>query len=47
MPERVHFSEAIEPLVRFIEETPPGEIVDRTLDKLRAGVPTQTMFASK
>ena len=46
MPERVHFSEAIEPLVRFIEETPPGEIVDRTLDKLRAGVPTQTMLTA-
>jgi hypothetical protein len=46
MPERVHFSEAIEPLVRFIEETPPSEILDRTLDKLRAGVPTKTMLTA-
>jgi len=46
MPERVHFSDAIEPLVRFIEETPPAEILDRTLDKLRAGVPTKTMLTA-
>lgn len=39
MPERVRFSDTIEPLVRFIEETPRDEILDRTLDKLRAGVP--------
>ncbi|MDR3532987.1 MAG: hypothetical protein P4L90_20820 [Rhodopila sp.] len=46
MPNRVQFSEAIEPLVQFIEETPPPEILDRTLDKLRAGVPTQTMLTA-
>jgi hypothetical protein len=46
MPTRVQFSEAIEPLVRFIEETPPEEILDRTLDKLRAGVSTQTMLTA-
>ena len=46
MPERVQFSEAIEPLVQFIEQTPPSEILDRTLDKLRAGVPTQTMLTA-
>ena len=33
-------------LVQFIEETPPAEILDRTLDKLRAGVPTQTMLTA-
>ena len=43
-PQPVQFSDAIEPLVQFIEETPPGEIVDRTLDKLRAGVPTKAML---
>src|SRR6476619_3073906 len=43
-PQRVQFSETIEPLVQFIEDTPPGEILDRTLDKLRVGVPTETML---
>src|SRR5271166_6165071 len=46
MPQRVQYSDAIEPLVQFIEDTPPGEILDRTLDKLRAGVPTQTMLTA-
>jgi hypothetical protein len=46
MPGRVQYSETIEPLVQFIEETPAGEIVDRTLAKLRAGVPIQTMLAA-
>ena len=46
MPQRVQFPDAIEPLVQFIEETPPGEIVDRALDKLRAGVPIQTMLTA-
>ena len=46
MPQRVQYSEAIEPLVQFIEETPPNEILDRTLEKLRAGVPTQTMLTA-
>ena len=43
-PQRVQYSASIEPLVQFIEDTPPGEILDRTLDKLRAGVPTETML---
>ncbi len=46
MPNRVQYSDAIEPLVQFIEETPPAEILDLTLDKLRAGVPTQTMLTA-
>ena len=46
MPGRVQYSATIEPLVQFIEETPAGEIVDRTLAKLRAGVPIQTMLAA-
>jgi len=46
MPNRVQFAEAIEPLVQFIEETPPAEILDRTLEKLRAGTPTQTMLTA-
>ncbi|HVC61345.1 MAG TPA: hypothetical protein VND19_13400 [Acetobacteraceae bacterium] len=44
MPERVRFADDIEPLVQFIEETPRSEILDRTLEKLRAGVSTQTML---
>jgi hypothetical protein len=46
MPARIQFSDAIEPVVQFIEDTPPGEILERTLDKLRAGVPTQTMLTA-
>jgi hypothetical protein len=46
MPNRVQYSDSIEPLVQFIEETPPAEILDRALDKLRAGVPTQTMLTA-
>src|SRR5438309_11798314 len=46
MPQRVQYSAAIEPLVQFIEETPPAEIVDRTLEKLRAGVPTGEMLTA-
>ena len=46
MPQRIQYPDAIEPLVQFIEETPPSEIVDRTLEKLRAGVSTQTMLTA-
>src|SRR5487761_1508596 len=46
MPKRIQYSDAIEPLVQFIEDTPPDEILDRTLDKLRSGVPTQTMLTA-
>ena len=46
MPNRVQYADAIEPLVQFIEDTPPAEILDRALEKLRAGVPTQTMLTA-
>src|SRR6516165_12245239 len=46
MPSRVVYPDTIEPLVQFIEDTPPAEIVDRTLEKLRAGVPTRTMLTA-
>ncbi len=46
MLQRVQFADDIEPLVRFIEETPPAEIADRTLEKLRAGVPIKTMMTA-
>jgi hypothetical protein len=45
-PQRIRFSDAIEPLVQFIEDTPPSEILNRTLDKLRGGVPPQTMLTA-
>jgi len=45
-PQRVQYPETIEPLVQFIEETPPEAILDRTLEKLRAGVSTQTMLTA-
>src|SRR5215217_1720447 len=44
LPQRVRYPESIEPLVQFIEETPPSEILDRTLEKLRSGVPTGMML---
>ena len=43
---RVQYPATIEPLVQFIEETPPGEILDRTLEKLRAGVSVETMLTA-
>jgi hypothetical protein len=46
MPQRVTYDDAIEPLVQFIEDTPPTEIIDRTLEKLREGVPTSTMLTA-
>src|SRR5215467_7248819 len=46
MPQRVQYPDTIDPLVQFIEDTPPAEILDRTLDKLRAGVSTQTMLTA-
>ena len=46
MPQRIQYPDAIEPLVQFIEETPPGEILDRALEKLRAGVSPQTMLTA-
>jgi hypothetical protein len=42
--QRVQFADTIEPLVQFIEETPRDEIIDRTLEKLREGVSTETML---
>ena len=49
MPKRIEFDANIEPLVQFIEETSPDEIVDRALEKLRAGflrdtVPAPTVY---
>jgi hypothetical protein len=46
MHKRVQYPETIEPLVQFIEETAPAEILDRTLEKLRGGVAPQTMLTA-
>ena len=46
LPQRVAYPAAIEPLVQFIEDTPPSEIVDSALDKLRAGVAPETMLTA-
>ena len=46
MPTPVRYAETIEPLVQFIEETPRDEILDRTLEKLRAGVSIKTMLTA-
>ena len=44
MPKRVQFADEIEPLVQFIEDTDPSEIVPGTLARLRAGVPPQQYY---
>ena len=46
MQQRIQYSAALEPLVQFIEDTPPAEILDRTLAKLRAGVSMTTMLTA-
>ena len=46
IPQRVQYPAAIEPLVQFIEDTPPAEIIDRTLEKLREGTPIDTMLTA-
>ena len=43
---RVQYPADIEPLVQFIEDTEPEQILDRTLEKLRAGVPIRTMLTA-
>jgi hypothetical protein len=46
MHQRVQYPESIEPLVQFIEQTPPDEILDRTLEKLRGGIEPRTMLTA-
>jgi hypothetical protein len=46
MHRRVQYADEIEPLVQFIEETPPSEIIEQALGKLRAGVPIKTMLTA-
>lgn len=46
MHRRVQFSDDIEPLVQFVEETDPSDIVDHTLAKLRDGVTARTMLTA-
>ena len=46
MHQRVQYPESIEPLVQFVEETAPAEILDRTLEKLRGGVAPRTMLTA-
>src|SRR3954470_962260 len=46
VPQRVQYPAAIEPLVQFIEDTPPAEILDAALEKLRAGTPIQEMLTA-
>src|SRR3954467_4267508 len=46
VPQRVQYPADIEPLVQFIEDTPPAEILDRALEKLREGTPIQEMLTA-
>jgi hypothetical protein len=43
---RVQFPAEIEPLVQFIEDTEPREIVDHPLAKLRDGVPMRNLLTA-
>src|SRR6059036_2110220 len=40
----VAYPESIEPLVRFVEETPPEHIVARTHDRLAGGTPVKDVL---
>jgi len=46
IPTRVQYPADIEPLVQFIEDTPPMDIIDETLQKLRGGTPLDTMLTA-
>src|SRR4029450_5165737 len=46
MHRRVQFADDIEPLVQFIEETAPGEIIEQTLENLQGGVPIKAMLTA-
>src|SRR3984885_7611767 len=46
MYQRIQYPDAIEPLVQFIETTPRDQIIDRTLEKLRAGTSPQTLLTA-
>jgi hypothetical protein len=46
MAQRIQYPDSIEPLVQFIEDTPRDQILDRTLEKLRGGVPIKTMLTA-
>ena len=45
-PQYMTYPESIEPLVQFIEDTPPAEILDAALAKLREGTPIQEMLTA-
>jgi hypothetical protein len=44
--QRIQYSAALEPLVQMIEDTPPTEILERTMEKLRGGVSMTTMLTA-
>ena len=46
MAQGIRFSEDIEPLVHFIEETPPEKIVEETTAKLLEGAPEEQMMTA-
>jgi hypothetical protein len=46
MHQRVRYPDTIEPLVQFIEQTPPAQIIDQALEKLRAGTEPKTMLTA-
>src|SRR6185503_13254131 len=42
----VRFADDLEPVVRFIEETDPGQILEATLGKLRDGMSVKTLLTA-
>ena len=46
MPTSVVFSPEMESRVRFVEDTPPAEIIERTLSMLRGGEAPEQLLAA-
>ena len=46
MQQTIQYSPELEPLVRMIEDTPPTQILERTMEQLRAGVPMTKMLTA-
>ena len=46
VPSRVRYAEDLEPLVQFVEDTRPEEILDKTLEKLRGGLPIPRLLTA-
>ena len=46
MPKPITLPEAMEREVRFVEDTPPGQIIEATLERLRSGASDKALYAA-